>query len=153
MQTARGVKPTPIPPVPQPKGTGRGRLLGMDLWMLALVFAMIAFGLVMVYSASWDVSFRLHGDANALFRRQLGNLVIGLLAMGLTAWMPIRWLRRLAVPILGVSMLALLLVLMVNSGDGPRRAILGGSVQPSDMAKLAIFIYLAVWMETKGIRL
>jgi cell division protein FtsW len=153
MQTARGVKASPIPPVPQPKGTGRGRLLGMDLWMLALVFAMIAFGLVMVYSASWDVSFRLHGDANALFRRQLGNLVIGLLAMGLTAWMPIRWLRRLAVPILAVSMLALLLVLMVNSGDGPRRAILGGSVQPSEMAKLAIIIYLAVWMESKGNRL
>ncbi len=139
-------------PVKAPTPRSR-RLLGMDLWMLALVFVMIAFGMVMVYSASWDVSFRLYGDTNALFRRQLGNLAIGLVALGLTASMPIRWLRRLAVPILVVSMLALLLVLMVNSGDGPRRAILGGSVQPSEMAKLAIIIYLAVWMESKGNRL
>lgn len=153
MQTATRVKPAPSTRSSRPAGAGGGRLLGMDLWMLALVFVMIAFGLVMVYSASWDVSFRLHGDASALFRRQLGNLAIGLLAMALTAWMPIRWLRWLAVPILGVSMLALLLVLLVNSGDGPRRAILGGSIQPSEMAKLAVIIYLAVWMESKGNRL
>ncbi len=81
------------PPVPQSLGTRHSRWLGFDPWLLLLVAGMIAFGLVMVYSASWDVSFRLHGDANALFRRQLGNLVIGLLAMGLTAWMPIRWQR------------------------------------------------------------
>jgi len=153
MQTTPRLKTVPTSPVARATGARRGRLFGMDLWMLALVFAMIAFGLVMVYSASWDVSFRLHGDANALFRRQLGNLVLGLLAMAFTAWMPIRWLRRLAVPILAASMLALLLVLLVNSGDSPRRAILGGSVQPSEMAKLAVIIYLAVWMESKGNRL
>lgn len=142
-------------PRPLKESPRRGRLapFGIDLWMLALVLALIGFGLVMVYSASWDVSFRLHGDSNALFRRQVGNLMLGLVAMGFTAWMPIGWLRRLAVPVLGVSMAALLLVLLISSGDAPKRAILGGSVQPSEMAKLAIIIYLAVWMESKKNRL
>jgi len=53
----------------------------------------------------------------------------------------------------GLVILGLLLVLMVNAGDGPRRAILGASVQPSEMAKLGLIIYLAVWMESKGTRL
>ncbi len=124
--------------------------LGVDLWLLLLVGIMIALGLVMVYSASWDVSWRLAGDANALFRRQVTNLSYGLVVMVLAATLPLGWLRKLALPVIGVSVLALLTVLIVNTGEGPRRAILGGSVQPSEMAKLGLIIYLAVWMESKG---
>jgi cell division protein FtsW len=44
-------------------------------------------------------------------------------------------------------------VLLVNVGSAYRRSFLGGSIQPSEMAKLALIIYLAVWMESKGERL
>ena len=127
--------------------------LGFDPWLLLLLVSMIAFGLVMVYSASWDVSWRLYQDPNALFRRQLGNLIIGLAALGLAASFPIAWLKRLALPILAFSILALILVVLVNVGGGPRRSFLAGSIQPSELAKLAIIIYLAVWMESKGEKL
>ena len=124
----------------------------LDPWLLMLVGAMLALGLVMVYSASWDVSWRLYEDANALFRRQLVNLTYGLLVMGAATFVPLRWLRKLALPVMVLSILALLLVLVINPAGAPRRAILGASVQPSELAKLALIVYLAVWMESKGAR-
>lgn len=124
----------------------------LDPWLLMLVGAMLALGLVMVYSASWDVSWRLYEDANALFRRQLVNLAYGLLVMGAATFVPLRWLRKLALPVMVLSILALLLVLVINPAGAPRRAILGASVQPSELAKLALIVYLAVWMESKGAR-
>ena len=127
--------------------------LDFDLWLLLLIGAMLALGLVMVYSASWDVSWRLYQDANALFRRQLVNLGYGLLVLVLAAFVPLGWLRKLALPTMALSILTLIVVLLVNPGDGPRRAILGNSVQPSEFAKLALIVYLAVWMESKGPRL
>jgi cell division protein FtsW len=136
-----------------PASPVRRRLLGFDPWLVILVAAMICFGLVMVYSASWDVSWRLFGDTSALFRRQVVNLVIGLFAMLFTASIPLRWLRRLALPIILFSILALVAVLVINAGGGPRRAFLSGSVQPSEMAKLALILYLAVWMESKSDRI
>ena len=127
--------------------------LDFDLWLLLLIGAMLALGLVMVYSASWDVSWRLYQDANALFRRQLVNLGYGLLVLVLAAFVPLGWLRKLALTTMALSILTLIVVLLVNPGDGPRRAILGNSVQPSEFAKLALIVYLAVWMESKGPRL
>jgi cell division protein FtsW len=131
----------------------RLRELGFDPSLLATVGVMIVFGLVMVYSASWDVSWRLEGEPDALFRRQLNNLFIGLAAMIVAAQMPLRWLRKLAMPIIGGAILALLLVLVLSVGAGPRRSFLAGSIQPSELAKLALILYLAVWMESKGDKL
>ncbi len=45
------------------------------------------------------------------------------------------------------------MVLLVPSTYGSRRAFLDGSIQPSEMAKLALIIYLAAWMESKGERI
>jgi cell division protein FtsW len=131
----------------------RLRKTGLDPWLLLTVGIMIAFGLVMVYSASWDVSWRLTGDPNALFRRQVVNLLVGLVAMLIAARMPLAWLRKLALPIIGLAIASLLVVLLVQVGIGPRRAFLEGSYQPSELAKLATIIYLAVWMESKGDKL
>ncbi len=139
--------------VPEAYSPRRIRFLGFDPWLLILVVVMLVFGLVMVYSASWDVSWRLFQDPGAILRRQLTNLVIGLAALAVTASMPLAWLRRLALPVVLISLVALIGVLVVNAGGGPRRAFLGGSVQPSELAKLGLIIYLAVWMESKGDRL
>jgi cell division protein FtsW len=126
---------------------------GFDPWLVSLVGVMIAFGLVMVYSASWDVSWRLYQDPDAILRKQLTNLAVALAAMLLAARMPLTWLRRMALPMILFAILALLTLLAVNVGGGPRRSFLSGSIQPSEMAKLAIILYLAVWMDSKGERL
>lgn len=142
------------PTVPMQGSSSRRRLtLGFDPWLLVLIVALIAFGLVMVYSASWDVSWRLHDDPNAIFWSQVGHFGLGLIVMFVAAWSPIDWVRRLAPILILAAIGALLAVLLVNVGSAHRRSFLGGSVQPSEMAKLALIIYLAVWMESKGERL
>lgn len=134
--------------------SSRHRLtFGFDTWLLVLVLILISFGLVMVYSASWDVSWRMYDDPNALFRLQVGHLGLGLIAMLVAGWFPIDWLRRLAIMLMLGTIVTLLVVLIVNAGSDHKRAFLTGSVQPSEMAKLALVIYLAVWMESKGERL
>jgi cell division protein FtsW len=140
----------PVRPAPRPSPI---RLWGFDPWLMIMVGIMIVFGLVMVYSASWDVSYRLFGNPNALTVRQLSNLVIGLMALAAAAVFPIRYLRRLATPVILGTIFLLFVLLLVSAGAGPRRAFLAGSVQPSELAKLAVIIYLAVWMESKGERL
>ena len=127
--------------------------LGFDAWLLILIAVMIVFGMVMVYSASWDVSWRLYQDHNALFNRQLLNLGLALVVMIIAAWFPLEWLKKLALPLILGTIAILVAVLVVNLGGEYKRAFLGASVQPSEMAKLALVIYLAVWMESKGEKL
>lgn len=127
--------------------------IGFDPWLFVLVAALIAFGLVMVYSSSWDVSWRLEGDPYTIFEQQVRNLVVGLIAMAVASFIPMKWIRKYALPLIAATVLMLFLVLLVNLGAEHKRAFLGGSVQPSEMAKLALIIYLAVWMESKGERL
>jgi cell division protein FtsW len=127
--------------------------LGADPWLVVLTIVLICFGLVMVYSASWDVSWRLLDDPNALFRSQLLHIGFGLVTLLVAAWFPIPWLRRLSLPIMVLTILALVAVLLVNLGAEHKRAFIGESIQPSELAKLALIIYLAVWMESKGERL
>ncbi|MGD8632174.1 MAG: putative peptidoglycan glycosyltransferase FtsW [Anaerolineales bacterium] len=127
--------------------------MGFDPLVILLTAGMLIFGLVMVYSASWDVSWRLYGDPNTIFQKQITNAVLGVGALIVAAFFPLDWLRKLALPLIGVTIAVLFAVLLVNLGGEYRRAFLGASVQPSEMAKLALVIYLAVWMESKGDRL
>jgi cell division protein FtsW len=122
--------------------------LAIDIPFLSIVAALLVFGLLMLYSASWDVSWQAFKDVNFFFSRQLIWLVIGLAAAVFLYFMDYhRWARnRLAVVALGVTVFLLFLVLII--GD---RALLGGkSVQPSELAKIVIVIYLSVWLDAKG---
>jgi cell division protein FtsW len=122
--------------------------LAIDIPFLSIVAALLVFGLLMLYSASWDVSWRAFKDVNFFFTRQLIWLVIGLGSAIFLYFMDYhRWARnRLAVAAIIITVTLLFLVLII--GD---RALVGGkSVQPSELAKIVIVIYLAVWLEAKG---
>ena len=140
-------------PAAEPKLSQRRTPLAVDPWLLIITGIMIALGLVMMYSASWDVSWRLYGDNNYLLNRQVLHLAVGLGAMAVATWFPLDWLRKIALPLIVVTIAILFAVLVINFGGEYKRAFLGASVQPSEMAKLALVIYLAVWMESKGDRL
>jgi len=134
----------------QPK---QAKFHGYDPWLFVVIISMVAFGLVMVYSASWDVSWRLYDDPYAVFKRQVQNLGVGLVVLVVASRIPLRWLSNLALPGMLFSILTLLMVLIFGASEGPRRAFLSGSIQPSELAKLTMIIYLAVWMESKEDRL
>src|SRR3970040_2946531 len=106
------VDPPVVRPAPRPSPT---RVWGFDPWLIIMVGIMIVFGLVMVYSASWDVSYRLFGTPSALTVRQLGNLVFGLIALAGAAVFHIRYLRRLATPVTVGTLLILLVLLLGTS--------------------------------------
>jgi cell division protein FtsW len=125
--------------------------MGLDLPLLVVIIILAVFGIVMVYSASADWSFQTTGSETAIFLRQLLWLVVGTGGMLFLVWMDYHWLRRLAIPLMLVTLLMLIMVLF---GDEERygavRSLFSGSVQPSELAKLALVIYLAIWLYNRS---
>jgi cell division protein FtsW len=102
---------------------------------------------MMVYSAT----FRLRPDSGYFLKRQILWSVLGFATLVVMAQLDYRILRRLALPIMGLSFLSLLAVLLVGRGtDNARIWLLEGSVQPSESAKLAFVVYIAAWLASKG---
>jgi cell division protein FtsW len=108
------------------------------------------FGLVMLYSSSWDFSLGAYGDAMYMFNRQLMWFGLGLIIAGILAFFDYHHWRKLVVPVMAVTIILLITVLLMNGiRFGAKRAILGGSVQPSELAKLVSILYLSVWLYAK----
>jgi cell division protein FtsW len=125
-------------------------LRGFDMPLFVSVAALIFFGLVMLYSASWDFSLGVYGDPMFMFLRQLQWLALGLCIAVLLAFFDYHHWRRLAVPALAVTIVLLLTVLFVNEiRFGASRSIFNGSAQPSEVAKLVSILYLSVWLYAK----
>ena len=118
--------------------------------LLIAVVALTVFGLAMLYSSSWDFSLGAYGDAMYMFNRQLMWLAIGLIGAGILAFFDYHHWRKLVVPAMALTIILLVTVLLMNGiRFGAKRAILGGSVQPSELAKLVSILYLSVWLYAK----
>lgn len=125
-------------------------LRGFDMPLLVVVVALIVFGLVMLYSSSWDFSLGAYKDAMYMFNRQLLWLGLGLVAAVALAFFDYHHWRKFVVPAMGLTVVLLITVLLMNEiRFGAKRAILGGSVQPSELAKLVSILYLSVWLYAK----
>ncbi len=119
-----------------------------DTILLATVLALVAFGLVMVYSASSYSALVRFGDSLFYFRRQGIWAVLGLVAMIVTLNLDYNLYRRYARPILFLGMLLLGVSLIPGIGTmarGSQRAVMIGgiSVSPAEMIKLCLVIYLS----------
>ncbi len=124
--------------------------LGVDVPMLLVLITLLIFGTLMVYSASWDFSLAIYDSATFIFERQLLWIGIGvLLAVGAAFFDYHRW-KRLAVPAMLVTILGLAAVLIASEIRlGAARSLFEGSYQPSELAKIVVIIYLAVWLHSK----
>lgn len=128
--------------------------LGLDWALLLVVGVLIAFGLMMVYSTTFDWSYREFNSPTEIFFKQVRSLAIGLVVMFLMARIDYHIWKPFAVPLLGVTVLALIAVLIFGSSTfGSIRGLFNGSYQPSELAKLIIIIYLAVWLTSKKERI
>ena len=124
--------------------------LGIDVPLLLVTCTLMIVGLLMVFSASWEYSFVVDGSPTSIFLRQVIFLSAGSLVAIFLAWFDYHYWRKLAVPLIFVSMFALLGVLFLgDERHGAVRSLAGGSVQPSEAAKLIIVIYLSVWLYAK----
>ena len=128
----------------------RGQLEASILTFITL--GLVAFGLVMVYSATSASAALANGDPAYFLKRQAGYALLGLVLMVVVSRIDYRILRRLA-PILIVTSLALLLGVLVlgQAVNGARRWIQVGPAvfQPSELAKLALAIWAAGYLTRK----
>jgi cell division protein FtsW len=119
----------------------------IDIPLLLVIVSLVIFGILMVYSASYDYSFWKYGDSTTMFKRQLIFLAIGLLCMVTLIFVDYHFLRRVAVWLMGGTIFLLLCVFIVNEAlNGAVRTLYQGSGQPSELAKLVVIIYLSVWL-------
>lgn len=128
----------------------RSFLRGFDVPLAVIVFALTSFGLLMLYSSSWDFSFSAYGDAMFMFKRQLNWLGLGLMIALILAFIDYHAWRKYVVAAMAATILLLIVVLLMSEiRFNAKRAIFGGSVQPSELAKLVSIMYLSVWLYAK----
>jgi cell division protein FtsW len=129
----------------------QGSPLGVDWIFVGVVLLLTLLGLLMAYSTTFFWSYTDYaGNPFAIFARQLGWTALGLLAFAGLSWLDYGYLKRVALPILGVTLLALLATVVVGTiVFGARRTLVGGSIHPSEIAKVAIAIYAGAWLASR----
>jgi cell division protein FtsW len=119
----------------------------LEYHLLVLVtLALVAFGLVMVYSASSARALLGADDPAYYLKRQALYAVAGLVALVLLSRTDYRRLRHAAGPLLLASFVLLVAVLAIGTAvNGARRWIPIGTLtfQPSELAKLALALWIA----------
>jgi cell division protein FtsW len=135
--------------------SGRGTRIDAPVihGLLVLVtLGLVAFGLVMVYSASSARAAISAGDPAYYLKRQGLFAVVGLVLFAVLTRVDYRILRRIAGPFLCLSLALLALVLVAgDSVNGARRWLVLGpvTVQPSELAKLALALWVAAFLASK----
>ena len=144
---------------PQVRGPQRERHEADYLLLLGVV-ALVAIGILMVYSSSGVAGLLENQNAFSEVGPQALWAVLGAVVMVVVMRMDYRYLRHVSVPALVVSLVLLVLVLLPDIG--PINSIEGGgssrwlkigplpSMHPAEIAKLALVIYLAHWLAKKG---
>ena len=122
-----------------------------DYLLIITIAALLIVGLMMIYSATFALGYQLYEQPTYYFIRQLLWLGVGLLVMVIFARIEYHTWRRFSIPIMAITLLLLGLVLVIGSVRfGGQRWLFNGSVQPSEFSKLAIIIYIADWLSSKG---
>lgn len=132
----------------------RERAFNPDRMLWLAVFALLAAGLVMVYSSSFVFAKDRYGDGLFFFKRHLVHGAVGIGAF-LLAWrLPIEKLRAAAVPAL-LAVTALLAATLIpglsrHAGGAARWiSVAGFTFQPSELAKFAVILYVATQLSRK----
>ncbi len=123
----------------------------VDYALALAVVGLVIIGLMMTYSATFDWSYQKHQDSFRISSRQFMWVGLGLVVMIVTASIPYEWWQHIAVPVMGTTLLSLILVLFLGDDRfGARRSFFNGSIQPGELAKPAVAIYVAAWLSSKG---
>ena len=134
----------------------RDPLAGYDLGLLFCVLTLLALGVLMVYSASGAPAFDALDNPQYYLIQQSAWGAVGLAGLAIAARIDYHRYRVLAfvLLVLAVALLAAVLVpspLRVCSNGACRwlRVVGPVSLQPAELAKLALTLYLAAWLASK----
>ena len=127
--------------------------VSVDRWLFTVTLVLVFVGLVMVFSASAVMAKERYGSGYYFLLKQLGWAIAGLVAMIVGMRVDYRRLKHPAVvfTVLGVTTLLLISVFFLDRSHNTHRWIhLGGfSLQPSELAKPALILFLAYFLESR----
>ena len=131
--------------------------MGVEARALVLVVAaLLAFGLAVLYSASAIVAMQEERGSAFYLLRQLSGVAVGAVGFAVMAKVDAERWNRWAWPIMALSIFLMLLTVLPFTTSiaprihGSRRFLLGGSLQPSELAKLAVIVWTSMLVVKKG---
>lgn len=123
---------------------------GIDKWFLLLVLFLLAFGAIMSFSASSVYAENKYGDSAYFFKRYIIFAVMSIIVFTpIVMFMTPRYWKAAGVIMYAATIVLLLLVLVIgDTGGGAQRWIAIGpiTIQPSEIAKMALVMVLALYM-------
>ncbi len=127
--------------------------VSVDKWLFTVILLLVFLGLIMVFSASAVMARERFGSSYSFLLRQLGWAAAGIAAMLVVMNIDYKQYRRSSVvfTFLGLTCLLLVGVFLFHDSHNTHRWIKLGplSFQPSELAKPAIILYLAYFLESR----
>jgi cell division protein FtsW len=130
--------------------------MGTEARGLILVMSLLlAFGLAVLYSASAIDAMQRNKASWFYLARQLSGVGAGMVGFAIAAKLDAERFRRWAWPIMGITIVSLLLCLVLPESiaprvNGSRRFLFGSSFQPSEFGKLAVVVWTSMLIVKKG---
>ena len=122
----------------------------IDVPLLVVVIILLIAGLLFLYSASWNYAIQAFDSGSYIVVRQVIWVAIGAVIATILTFMDYHYLQNIAhLIILGTIALLSIVLFLPSSIQGATRTVFNGSVQPSELAKIALIIYLAHWLSSK----
>jgi len=127
--------------------------VSVDRWLFVVTLILVFVGLVMVFSASAVMAKERYGSGSTFLLRQMAWAAAGIASMAVAMKVDYRRLKHPAVvfSLLGVTSLMLISVFFLDRAHNTHRWIHWGSFsfQPSEMAKPALILFLAYFLESR----
>ncbi len=125
-----------------------------DYTLLLATILLVALGLTIVYSATGIMGRERFNDGFLFLKKEMIALVIGIITLLIAKNVPIEWIKKSVYPIFGISLILLVLVMIPGVGvriAGAQRWLRFGpiSIQPSEIAKLALLLFVAYSLSKK----
>jgi cell division protein FtsW len=124
--------------------------------LVILTGVLLAFGVATVYSASAIVEMQAGQGHAYLLLRQLTGMAVGAVLFAIAAKLDAELWERWAWPLMALSLVLLIVVILPFTASiaprihGSRRYLFGASVQPSELAKLAVVLWTSMLVVKKG---
>lgn len=126
----------------------------LDKRLLLIVGLLLSIGAGMIFSTTFNWSLEARGSSTAIFLQDhMRNVVLSIAAATFFSLIDYRFWRRFAPTMLLITIGALIAVLLFGDDTfGARRALIGGRLQPGELAEFVMVLYMASWLSAKRTR-
>src|SRR3954470_5133760 len=127
--------------------------VSVDRWIFGVTLVLVFLGLVMIFSASAVMASEKFGSAYYFLLRQIAYAAAGLMAMFIMMNVDYKRLKHPAIvfSFVGITTLLLVAVFFLDTSHNTHRWLRFGafSMQPSELAKPALILFLAYFLEAR----